>query len=363
MLSAMSFSQIVVTQELIIPYFIDQVVGDATEVSNVEVNGLDLPMLNVQAGTFTDATQSIGMGAGIILGTRGVTLAEQPNIGGGSSMSGAMQNYSDPDLESISSFSVFDQIVLDFDFVAIGDTVYMNYIFASEEYEEYVCGTVNDVVGIFITGPNPEGGVYDNENIALIPDPASPNLFTSTPVTINTLNPGVPGSNGTSSNCDDADPEWSTYSVFYQPNTTNTYEYDGRTVQLPVRWSVVPGETYHMKMGTGDGGDTAFDSAFFLKAQSFRTTALLPNSIEELDEDSFSLFPNPVEDFLTISALKEHVDIKWITIFNLQGKVLKLEKWSINRNSIDVSDLDSGIYLLSIMTQGAKVWNQRFTVR
>jgi hypothetical protein len=102
-------------------------------VSDVQVNGVNLDMLLLQAGTFTDSSSSLGLSSGIILGTGDVTLAESPNLGGGSSLPGNAIQCSDSDLESLSAFSVNDQIVLEFDFIALGSEVWSNYVFASEE--------------------------------------------------------------------------------------------------------------------------------------------------------------------------------------------------------------------------------------
>src|SRR5690606_3893211 len=97
----------------------------------------------------------------------------------------------DPDLaQLISPITVNDCAVLEFDFVPNGDTLKFNFAFASEEYNEYVCGTVNDVFGFFISGPGINGPFTNNaENIALIPG-------TDVPVSINTLNNGTVGANG-----------------------------------------------------------------------------------------------------------------------------------------------------------------------
>ncbi len=49
----------------------------------------------------------------------------------------------------------------------------MRYVFASEEYPEYVGSSFNDVMAVFV----------DGQNCALVPG-------SQTPVSINTVNPG-----------------------------------------------------------------------------------------------------------------------------------------------------------------------------
>jgi hypothetical protein len=66
----------------------------------------------------------------------------------------------------------------------LADTLKFRYAFGSEEYMEFANSSFNDVFGFFISGPNPSGGSYTNQNIALIPG-------TATPVTINNVNGGT----------------------------------------------------------------------------------------------------------------------------------------------------------------------------
>ncbi|GAB4251585.1 MAG: hypothetical protein Kow0079_05650 [Vicingaceae bacterium] len=285
-------------------YIQNVLLGSNVSVSNITVNGAPANVVNPQVGEFTDPTSSIGLPNGMIIGTGDVTLASQPNIGGGSSLGGTGLSGSDPDLSAIvSPNGIYDELIIEFDFVPIGDTIMFNYIFASEEYEEYVCSGYNDVFGFFLTGNNPAGGTYVSQNIALVPDPLTPGAFTTTPVAINTVNPGVAGSFGTASNCSSLDPNWASYNVFYQTNTGTNYEYDGRTVPLPVVAAVYCGQTYHIKIAIADAGDAQFDSGVFLEAGSFSsngaldaTQANVPGDITLCSQPytvNFSAGPNP----------------------------------------------------------------------
>ncbi len=146
-----------------------------------------------------------------------------------------------------------------------------NYVFASEEYPEYVCSTVNDAFGFFISGPDINGGgqfTNNAENIALIPNTDPP-----VPVTINTVNPGIVGANGQIEDCIALDTDWMYNNVYYTANDApsadpDIIEYDGFTVPLNSTIQLVEGETYHMKLAIGDGGDTAYDSAIFIKSNT-----------------------------------------------------------------------------------------------
>jgi hypothetical protein len=241
----------------------------------IQFNGGNANIVNEQVGEFTDATSSIGLPSGLILGSGDVSMASQPNSGTGSNLGGTGNSGNDVDLASITPNSIYDEAVIEFDFVPVGDSISFSYVFASEEYPEYVCGSVNDAFGFFLSGTNPSGGIYSATNLALIPDPSNPNVYTSTPVSINTVNPGVAGTNGTASTCTSIDPDWATYNVFYAGNNTTTnYEYDGNTVVLTCKAAVVCNETYHIKLAIGDGGDGAYDSGVFLEGGSFTSVGI-----------------------------------------------------------------------------------------
>ncbi len=275
-----SYGQVVVSNTQNVEWYIQNVLaGQGVNITNVEFNGGPANVQNEQVGEFSDATLSIGLGEGLILGSGDVTMAQQPNTGTGSSLGGSGTTGSDTDLASITPNQIWDECVVEFDFVPVGDSISFSYVFASEEYPEYVCGSVNDAFGFFLSGTNPAGGLYNAQNLALIPDPNNPNVYTTTPVSINTVNPGVAGSSGTPSNCSGIDPSWATYNVFYAGNNTSTsYEYDGNTVVLTCRAAVVCNETYHIKLAIGDGGDAAFDSGVFLEGGSFTSVGVDVNA-------------------------------------------------------------------------------------
>lgn len=270
-LSFSSFSQVTVTNSQTIEWYIQNVlIGTGVTVSNVQFNAGPGNVVNEQVGEFTDVNSATGLPYGLILGSGDVTMAAQPNTGGGSTLGGGTGAGVDTDLASLTQNQINDECIVEFDFVPTGDSLVFSYVFASEEYEEYVCGSVNDAFGFFLTGTNPNGANYVASNLALVPDPNNPSIYTTTGVSINTVNPGVAGGNGTATNCAALDPNWASYNIFYAGTNAGTdYEYDGNTVKLECRAAVVCGETYHIKLAIGDGGDGAFDSGVFLEGGSF----------------------------------------------------------------------------------------------
>jgi gliding motility-associated-like protein len=304
-LSLFAQAQVVTDNSNTVEYYIQNVLlGSGVSVSNITINGNPANVNEPMVGEFTDASSSIGLPNGLILGSGDIDLASQNNTSGSSSLGGGGNSGQDPDLSVIATNTLYDQTIVEFDFIPLGDTLSFNYVFASEEYNEFVCSGYNDVFGFFLTGTNPLGGTYNSQNIALVPNPSIPGTYTNTAVAINTINLGVAGSSGTASNCNAIDPAWTSYNVFYvnHPGVSN-YTYDGRTVSLPVIAPVVCGLTYHIKMAIADAGDGGYDSGVFLEAGSFSsngaldaTTADVPSNIQLCGSPfnvTFNTGPNP----------------------------------------------------------------------
>lgn len=229
----------------------DVLLGNGITVSNITYTGA-----TAARGFFNGATSNIGLASGVILTTGEIINAPGPNSSGGEGTDNS--GFGDPDLDQISGVFTFDACVLEFDFVPLADSVTFRYVFGSEEYPEFVGGVVNDAFGFFISGPG-IAGPYSNgaENIAIIPG-------TSTPVTINDVNNGdndcfSGGPTGPCSNC-----------AYYVNNCNgNTVQYDGFTTVLEAKATVIPCQTYHIKLAVADGGDGVWDSGVFLEANSF----------------------------------------------------------------------------------------------
>ena len=149
------------------------------------------------------------------------------------------------------------------DIVATGSQLEFSYVFASEEYPEYVNTGFNDVFAFFISGP----GISGIQNIAMAPN-------STEPVSINTIN----------------DQQNAQY---YVDNANGMdIQFDGYTTELIATANVVPDESYHVKIAIADVSDAVFDSGIFL-------------GIESLCGESFlvplALFTTEVDD-LTLSV-------------------------------------------------------------
>lgn len=219
------------------------------------------------SGIFWGPT-SLGFNDGIVLttgcagdggspGTMGAN--SRPNLCGVSVYNGGPTQ--DPDLQNIALGSLNDICRLSFDFIPHYENIVIKYVFASEEYSQYVNSSFNDVFGIFLTGPNPNNPnqPYEGENLAVLPDTIPP-----VAVSINNVNNGQ-------INCPLAPIGPCKNCAYFIHIDHDTIQYNGRTVALLARAEVVPYASYHIKIAIADVSDSIWDSGVFLAAGSLRS--------------------------------------------------------------------------------------------
>lgn len=221
--------------------------------SGIKVNKAQLKSGSRASATFSYTGTNLGITEGILLTTGSATDAGRP---GGFLCDASNGNvFTDPDLLTIDKKAQFDVCILEFDFVPVCDTLRIEYVFASEEYPQFIYQTYNDVFGIFITGSNPAGGNYNAHNIAT--------LANGTPVSIDNINGGWP----TAANA--SHPE------YYRDNyktPVNDIAYNGYTRLITSKTGLVPCTTYHLKIAIADGGNGRYDSGVFVKGNSLVCT-------------------------------------------------------------------------------------------
>jgi len=196
------------------------------------------------AGTF-DADDVFGLGSGIVLSSGNIQYIQGPNVSDAAGANNGLPG--DADLDGlIPGYSTHDATILEFDFECdYLQYISFQYVFASDEYNEYVGSSFNDVFGFFVNGVN----------IALIPE-------TTIPVAVNNLNCGNPY--GSADN----------YCALFNNNDLNDgggsldTEADGFTVVLTATTPVNPGLN-HIKLAIADAGDWILDSHVLIKGESF----------------------------------------------------------------------------------------------
>lgn len=229
-------------------------VGPDVTVSNVSYTGA-----GAASGTFSGGTGIVGFESGILL-----TSGLADNVIGPNNQTGVTGNNGtagDSDLNTLSGFTTFDAAVLEFDFEIAADAISFNYVFASDEYNEFVNTSFNDVFGFFVNGVNGSG-----VNCATV---------NGDPVSVNTINNGNGGEEG---NATPSHPELYINNDPVNPDADGTVaaedlldtEMDGLTVVLTCDASVVPAPAVnHIKLAIADASDSSLDSAVFLEEGSF----------------------------------------------------------------------------------------------
>lgn len=205
------------------------------------------------AGTFTGGLSAgIGIDKGIILTSGDASLAPGPNANDGAGA--ALGLPGDSDLNGLIPQSTNDAAVLEFEFTTTGGDLFFNFVFASEEYNEFVNSGYNDVFAFFV----------DGTNIALIPG-------TGTPVAINNVNCGNPYTPGGGTHCDlFNNNDLSDGGPFYG------IEYDGFTDVLTAQALGLGAGQHHFKLAIADAGDSILDSAVFIQGSTFSDTPTPP---------------------------------------------------------------------------------------
>jgi hypothetical protein len=202
-----------------------------------------------QSGIFSDGLSSgLDFDSGIIMTSGDANLAPGPNTSDGAGAS--LGTAGDADLNALIPQSTNDAAVLEFEFQfgdgSTGGDLFFEFLFASDEYNEFVNSSFNDVFALFV----------DGVNVALAPDGQA--------VSINNVNCGNPFV-GAGPNCASFNNNDPTNGV----PTPFDIEYDGFTNAFTAEALGLGAGTHTMKFAIADAGDTILDSAVFIKTGSF----------------------------------------------------------------------------------------------
>lgn len=215
--------------------------GTGVSVSNVTYQGT-----GTSSGTFTGGTQPIGFSDGVILST-----GDAANVVGSPAFNSSVTLglAGDPSLQALNGGTpTHDATVLEFDFVPTNALITFQYVFASEEYNDFVGQGFNDTFGFFVNGTN----------AALIPGTAI-NVSINN---VNSCNHKIYYVNNTAANA-------STICTTTPAPAGRLTSLNGLTKVFTVKAKVTPGVNNHIKLAIADTGDFAVDSDVFIEAGSF----------------------------------------------------------------------------------------------
>jgi len=148
---------------------------------------------------------------------------------------------------AIAGGNTYDASYIDVDFIPDGDTLTMQFVFASEEYPEYTMSQFQDVVGVWINGSHV---------------PLSVAGGATTPSAVN--------------------PD--THANLFRDNTGSDYntEMDGFTVTLALTIPVRAGELNSIRIGIADTGDSSYDSNLLIAGNSMQTKFLANDDADDI---------------------------------------------------------------------------------
>jgi Secretion system C-terminal sorting domain len=240
---------------------IDSITNQPASIENlflsngIFVNNIVFQGDSAQFGSFQNGNDvNLGLNSGIVMST-GHAMG---SMAGNSYFLTNGQVSTNADLSTLTGFTTYDLAQIDFDFIATGDSMTFQFVFASVEYPEWVGSSFNDIFGFFLSGPGIAGTFTNGAvNIALVPG-------TGEFVSINTIN-ATQNAN------------------LYIDNTANLVNFmvDGYTVPMfATIGGLSVGEAYHITLAIADASDTALESYVFLGGSSFQqfcTVGLLEN--------------------------------------------------------------------------------------
>jgi outer membrane protein OmpA-like peptidoglycan-associated protein len=210
---------------------------------------------NSQAGIFTGYSFLFGnnVDEGVVFSTGDVN-----DVVGANSADNVSTAFNSADIADPLFGTVRDLVTLSFNVTPTENTLIVEYVFGSEEYNEYVNGGFNDFIRIFVDGNN--CAVTANGLI----------------VSIDSINdranfPPANGTNGPSSNAflyTNNDPG---NNAGESSSANFNTEMDGFTRTVSCRYPVTPGVSVPVVIGMADDNDSFLDSWAFFKANSLRS--------------------------------------------------------------------------------------------
>ncbi|WP_410981184.1 choice-of-anchor L domain-containing protein [Bacillus pacificus] len=212
-----------------------KLIGDGVEIRNVKYKGA-----NQAAGTVQAKQNIFGIEDGVILSTGNAKGIIGPNKY--KSYTQINNQPGDSDLEQLlwGGTKTFDASILEFEFKPSKEIMNMQYMLASDEYEEF--STYPDIVGVFVNG----------RNIAYAPN-------TSSVVSTSTIN------------------RWNSSHYVSNTNGFKNTEMDGMTKVLDASSNVKANDWNKIKLAIADGKDTGVDSNVLVKPITFED---IPSPVE-----------------------------------------------------------------------------------
>ncbi|HEX7357241.1 MAG TPA: choice-of-anchor L domain-containing protein, partial [Ignavibacteriaceae bacterium] len=175
----------------------------------------------------------------------------------------------------------------------------------------------------FISGANPSGGNYSNQNFAFVPN-------TSLPIIINNINSSV-------------------NSQYFVNNTSGPVMFDGFTTLLEFKIPVVPSTVYNMTIGIADGIDLEYDSGAFIKSHSLQSYGKTSGISKAVKNNLINFYPNPATKKITLNTTVKGT----LIISDYLGEFIDVKKIKDKHTIISKENFQPGIYFLTFQAEGS----------
>jgi VCBS repeat-containing protein len=243
-----------------------QIVGNDVTIVSASLGGSA-----AQAGTFTSATgyspSWLAFDTGVVFSSGTASSLTDSNAG---DTSHTFQGGSAPaEFGVVGSGNAFDASYIDISFIPDNDKIAIQFVFGSDEYNEYVFASVNDAIGMWVNGTN----------IAVNPLGA--------PIGIDTINDAANYNPAFGSQNNDSNPGNGVYdssapSLYVNNDPSDggpTYStsMDGFTRTLGANISVNAGVVNTIRLGVSDIGDDFLDSWLLIRGDSFQSNLIAEN--------------------------------------------------------------------------------------
>jgi hypothetical protein len=245
--------------------------------TGVTVNSATLGGAASQAGTFTSATGYtpawLAFDSGVVFSSG--NAADLTTSNSADNTSTAVGTAGTSDFTLVGGGPSFDASYIDITFTPTNNALALQFVFGSDEYNEYVYAAFNDAIGIWVNGVNVainplgqpigidtinQAGTFnptfgnqanDPRNNNGIFDSAAPSLYVNN-------DPGLDGG---------------------ESGTSATYAtaMDGFTRTLGTTITVNPGVANTIRIGVADIGDAAYDSWLLVRGDSFQSNLIARN--------------------------------------------------------------------------------------
>tara|TARA_B110000238_G_scaffold201169_1_gene255551 strand:- start:18444 stop:27773 length:9330 start_codon:yes stop_codon:yes gene_type:complete len=245
-----------------------------------------------------------------------------------------------PHTNSFTVSSINDVAILEFDFVPNTSILTFDYVFGSLEYFQFENTEFNDVFGFFISGPGITGpysspSYHPNGSMNLAHVPLfSPDL----PITVSSVN--------------DTTPFNSQYFIDNRTTQNLISEVGGHTTVFTANATLVPGQTYHIRLAIADGSDNNYNSFIWLDGGSFSSSDFSPSVSSTISDNTcssptdltinVSQDPNEEDiDFATFTSNKGSFDLAAILVGDVIGSATL--NFTINSNTFNTDLIVSNI--------------------